>query len=147
MSDELSKGEIRKDAIQDGVTAAAATVGAVTTILTNAVGDVARTLGGFATEVFEIRDSTRRALKDQELARSGSAEPEAQPKDDDEAEKEAVKPKTSKGLFAARALGKAGLGKGKPITGGYNMMSDEGFTFSPLKKDRRAAGAGASFLK
>ena len=79
MSDELSKGEIRKDAIQDGVTAAAATVGAVTTILTNAVGDVARTLGGFATEVFEIRDSTRRALKDQELAQSGSAEPEALP--------------------------------------------------------------------
>lgn len=67
MSDELSKGEIRKDAIQDGVTAAAATVGAVTTILTNAVGDVARALGGFATEVFEIRDSTRRALRDQEL--------------------------------------------------------------------------------
>ncbi len=68
MSDELSKGEIRKDAIQDSVTAAAATVGAVTTILTNAVGDVARALGGFATEVFEIRDSTRRALRDQEAA-------------------------------------------------------------------------------
>ncbi|KAF2446023.1 hypothetical protein P171DRAFT_520717 [Karstenula rhodostoma CBS 690.94] len=68
--------------------------------------------------------------------------------DEEEAEEEgAVKPKTSKGLFAARALGKAGLGKGKPISGGYNMMSDEGFTFSPLKKDRRAAGTGASFLK
>jgi hypothetical protein len=68
--------------------------------------------------------------------------------DDEEAEDEgAVKPKTSKGLFAARALGKAGLGKGRPISGGYNMMSDEGFTFSPLKKDRRAGGAGASFLK
>ncbi|OAG03764.1 uncharacterized protein CC84DRAFT_1094981, partial [Paraphaeosphaeria sporulosa] len=68
--------------------------------------------------------------------------------DDEDAEEEGTaKPKSSKGLFAARALGKAGLGKGRPISGGYNMMSDEGFTFSPLKKDRRAAGAGASFLK
>ena len=69
--------------------------------------------------------------------------------DDEEAEDEgAAKPKSSKGLFAARALGKVGLGKGgRPISGGYNMMSDEGFTFSPLKKDRRAGGAGASFLK
>ncbi|KAL5441225.1 hypothetical protein PMIN06_009409 [Paraphaeosphaeria minitans] len=68
--------------------------------------------------------------------------------DDEDAEEEvAAKPKSSKGLFAARALGKAGLGKGRPISGGYNMMSDEGFTFSPLKKDRRAADAGASFLK
>ncbi len=82
MSDELSKGEIRKDAIQDGVTAAAATVGAVATILTNAVGDVARTLGGFATEVFEIRDSTRRALRDQELAPGGSPDVEALPDGD-----------------------------------------------------------------
>ncbi|KAL1597337.1 hypothetical protein SLS60_008921 [Paraconiothyrium brasiliense] len=70
--------------------------------------------------------------------------------DDEEAEEEApAKPKSSKGLFAARALGKAGLGKGagRPISGGYNMMSDEGFTFSPLKKDRRAGNPGASFLK
>ncbi|KAJ4346342.1 uncharacterized protein N0V89_010271 [Didymosphaeria variabile] len=70
--------------------------------------------------------------------------------DDEEADEDApAKPKSSKGLFAARALGKAGLGKGigRPISGGYNMMSDEGFTFSPLKKDRRAGGPGASFLK
>lgn len=72
--------------------------------------------------------------------------------DDDEGEDEGpLKPKNSKGIFAARALGgfsKAGLGKGRgPISGGYNMMSDEGFTFSPLKKDRRAGGPGASFLK
>ncbi|SDT13607.1 hypothetical protein SAMN04488570_3627 [Nocardioides scoriae] len=64
MADELSKAEIRKDALQDGVTAAAQAVGHVTTILTGAVGDVARALGGFATEIFEIRDSARRALED-----------------------------------------------------------------------------------
>jgi hypothetical protein len=51
----------------------------------------------------------------------------------------------SKGLFAARALGKSVLGKqgGRPISGGFNMLSEEAFTFSPLKKDRR----GASMLK
>ena len=51
----------------------------------------------------------------------------------------------SKGLFAARALGKSVLGKQgqRPISGGFNMLSEEAFAFSPLKKDRR----GASFLK
>jgi hypothetical protein len=36
-------------------------VGQVATIITGAVRDVAGALGGFATEVFEIRDSARRA--------------------------------------------------------------------------------------
>jgi hypothetical protein len=51
----------------------------------------------------------------------------------------------SKGLFAARALGKSVLGKNgqRPISGGFNMLSEEAFTFSPLKKDRR----GASMLQ
>lgn len=64
MPDELSRNEIRKDALQDGVTAAAQTVGTVAGVVTNAVGDVAKALGGFASEIFEIRDSTRRALRD-----------------------------------------------------------------------------------
>ena len=64
MSDHLSKSEIRKDALQTAVEAAAGTVGAVTTILTTAVKDVAGALGGFATEIFEIRDSARRAAAD-----------------------------------------------------------------------------------
>ena len=41
-----------------------ATVGTVTTIITAAVGDIARAVGGFATELFEIRDSARRAGRD-----------------------------------------------------------------------------------
>jgi hypothetical protein len=65
MKDELSKGEIRKDALQDGVEATATAVGAVTTIVTSAVRDVARAVGGLATELFEIRDSARRATRDQ----------------------------------------------------------------------------------
>jgi hypothetical protein len=61
MKDHLSKAEIRKDAVQGAVEAAATTVGEVATILTSAVRDIARSVGGLATEVFEIRDSARKA--------------------------------------------------------------------------------------
>ena len=64
MPDKLSKAEIRKDALQDGVTAASQAVGSVTTIVTAAVGDIARAVGGFATEIFEIRDAARKASQD-----------------------------------------------------------------------------------
>jgi len=61
MGDHLSKPEITKDAAQSVVEAVATTVGEVATILTGTVKDVARSLGGLATEVFEIRDAARRA--------------------------------------------------------------------------------------
>jgi hypothetical protein len=66
MSDHLSKSEIRKDAVQGTVEAAASTVGQVATIITGAVKDVAAAVGGFATEVFEIRDSARKAAAEHE---------------------------------------------------------------------------------
>jgi hypothetical protein len=66
MDERLSKGEIRKDAVQNTVEAAAGAVGQVATILTTAVRDVAGTVGGLATELFEIRDAARRASADQE---------------------------------------------------------------------------------
>ncbi|MDO9457372.1 hypothetical protein [Nocardioides sp.] len=59
--DHLSKAEIGKDTIQATAEAAANTVGQVATIITGAVRDVAEAIGGFATEVFEIRDSARKA--------------------------------------------------------------------------------------
>lgn len=59
--DSLSKAEIRKDALQDAVEATATAVGASTTIVTTAVRDFARVVGGLATEVFEIRSAVRRA--------------------------------------------------------------------------------------
>lgn len=65
MDEHLSKSEIRKDAVQNTVEAAASAVGQVSTILTGAVKDVAGAIGGFATEVFEIRDAARRAQADQ----------------------------------------------------------------------------------
>ena len=64
MRERLSKGEIRKDALQHTVEAGAETFASVTTILATAVRDLARTVGGFATEVFEIRDSARRAREE-----------------------------------------------------------------------------------
>lgn len=65
MRDHLSRAEIRKDAVQGAVEAAAGTVGQVATILTGAVREVAQALGGLATEIFEIRDAARRASADQ----------------------------------------------------------------------------------
>jgi phytoene/squalene synthetase len=63
MEDPLSKGEIRKDALEETVQSVASTVGEVTTIITTAVKDVAGAIGGLATDVFEIRDGARRAQK------------------------------------------------------------------------------------
>jgi hypothetical protein len=72
--DHISKAEIRKDALQGTVEATAAAVGTVTTIVTTAVRDIARAVGGFATEVFEIRESARRAAADAEPTEQPPAE-------------------------------------------------------------------------
>ena len=61
MRSHLSKAEITKDALQHTVEAGAEAVVAVTTILATAVRDLATALGGFATEVFEIREAVHRA--------------------------------------------------------------------------------------
>jgi hypothetical protein len=67
MEDRLSKAEIRKDAAQELVEAGASTVGQVASIITTAVKDVAVAIGGFATDVFEIRDGARRASRQVEV--------------------------------------------------------------------------------
>ena len=59
--EHLTKAEIGKDANQSTAEAAAVAVGEVATIITGAVRDVATAIGGFATEVFEIRESARKA--------------------------------------------------------------------------------------
>lgn len=66
LPDRISKAEIRKDAIQDGASAAASAVGEVANIVTTAVGDVVKAVGGLATEIFEIRDAARKASHDHE---------------------------------------------------------------------------------
>lgn len=64
MKDKLSKAEIRKDAVQDGVEAVTHAVGQGTQIVIGAVSDIAKTVGGLATDLFEIRDASKRASKD-----------------------------------------------------------------------------------
>lgn len=59
--DHISHGEIRKDAIQDSVEATIQAVGHVGGAITGAVREVASTLGGLASELYEIRDAARRA--------------------------------------------------------------------------------------
>ena len=61
MTDRISKNEIRKDAVQETLTAAADTVGAVATIVTGAVTEVVKAFGGLANEVFEIREAAKKA--------------------------------------------------------------------------------------
>lgn len=62
--DQFSRGEIGKDAVQSTVEAAATTVGQVAMIITKAVQDVAGAVGGFATEVYEIRDAAKKAAEE-----------------------------------------------------------------------------------
>ncbi len=64
MSDEISKAEIGKDAVESTLEAAADTAGRVTNIVVGAVRDVAKALGDFGTEVFEIREAAKRAGKE-----------------------------------------------------------------------------------
>ncbi len=64
--DHLSKAEIGKDTIQATTEAAATAVGEVATIITAAVKEIATVVGGFATEVFEIRDSAKKASDEHE---------------------------------------------------------------------------------
>ena len=69
--DHFSKAEIGKDAVQSTVEAAASTVGDVAKIITKAVQDVAGAVGGFASEVYEIREASRRAAEEHEDGAAG----------------------------------------------------------------------------
>jgi hypothetical protein len=61
MKDRLSKAEINKDALQETVEAGVQTVSQVMSIITGAVREVTTTIGGFATDAFEIREGVRKA--------------------------------------------------------------------------------------
>jgi hypothetical protein len=57
----LSGGEITKNAVQHTLTAGLEAIASVSSILTGAARDVVDAMGGFATEVIEIRDAVRLA--------------------------------------------------------------------------------------
>jgi ABC-type transporter Mla subunit MlaD len=62
--EKFSGAEIGKDAVQSTVDATASAVGEVATIITAAVRDVATAVGGLATELFEIREASKKAQDD-----------------------------------------------------------------------------------
>ena len=62
--DHISRGEIRKDAVQEALGAGIHTVEQIATIITRAVGDVAKAAGSLGTELFEIRDAARKASRE-----------------------------------------------------------------------------------
>ena len=76
MKDRLSKAEINKDALQETMEAGVQTVSQVMSIITGAVRDVTTTIGGFATDAFEIREGVRKA-------KSELADPPTAPELDD----------------------------------------------------------------
>ncbi|MBI3213654.1 MAG: hypothetical protein HYZ38_07545 [Mycobacterium sp.] len=63
MADGLSRLEILKDSAQELVQAGAVTAGQVASIVTTAIGDVAKAVGGFATDAFEIGEGARNAVQ------------------------------------------------------------------------------------
>ena len=71
MDERLSKAEITKDALQATVSAGADTVAEVTTVVVHAVRDVVNAIGGFATEVFEIREAAKRARAEHDVPGAG----------------------------------------------------------------------------
>lgn len=75
MRDHISKAEIRKDAIQDGIEATTHAVGQATSIVVGAVSGIAKTVGGLATDLFEIREAAKRASADSPAAESAPEAP------------------------------------------------------------------------
>jgi hypothetical protein len=60
----VSKREIEKDTVQELTVSAVDTVGRIAGILVNTVREVANEIGGFATNMYEIREASRRAKDD-----------------------------------------------------------------------------------
>ncbi|WP_210494561.1 hypothetical protein [Patulibacter sp. SYSU D01012] len=70
--------ESRKDLVQEAVESGATHVGRIAAIVTGAVRDVAREVGSFASDVFEMREASARAREDQlEAAEDAAARAEA----------------------------------------------------------------------
>jgi hypothetical protein len=61
---ELSKGEVRKDQIQQGTDAAITAIGNIVSIGVDSLRKVIHEIGTFATEMYEIREAGRRAEAD-----------------------------------------------------------------------------------
>ncbi|MEO6470837.1 MAG: hypothetical protein ABIR57_03245 [Aeromicrobium sp.] len=64
----LSRREIGKDVVQQSAEAAITTTGHITAIIFDSVRKITTEMGSFATEIFEIREASKRAGQDAEEA-------------------------------------------------------------------------------
>lgn len=62
----VSKAETTKDTVQVLVQSGASRVGRIASIITGAIKEIAGEIGGFATEVFEMREASKRAQADEQ---------------------------------------------------------------------------------
>jgi hypothetical protein len=60
----ISRNEVRKDVLQESTEAVVATTSVVAGLVITAVRDVTRAVGSLATDLFEIREGARRALRE-----------------------------------------------------------------------------------
>jgi hypothetical protein len=72
----LSDLEINKDTLQTMVESGFEHVGRIASIITVAGRDVTREIGGWATDVFEMREAAARAKADRLSAETGAWAPE-----------------------------------------------------------------------
>lgn len=68
----VGKFERNKDTIQEMTESAATRVGAIAGIITGAVRDVTREVGGWITDGIEMREAARKARSDDERGTAGS---------------------------------------------------------------------------
>lgn len=61
----VGKFERRKDVLQELTESGANTIGHIATIVTGAVRDVTREIGGFVTDAIEMREATVKARTDE----------------------------------------------------------------------------------
>lgn len=64
----IDRFETGKDTAQEIIESGAQRAGNIATIVTGAVRDVTRELGEFATDIFEMREASRRAAADRARA-------------------------------------------------------------------------------
>ena len=75
----LSKAETRKDVVQVVVESGATHAGRIAGIVSGAVRDVTRELGEFTSELFEMREATKRAETDRHAAEEQAPGPRLEP--------------------------------------------------------------------
>lgn len=80
--DQIGRGEIDKDAVQQALEATATAVGEVATTLAGAVRQLVTTVGELGTELSDIRDAARRAVDDPVDPVDPAAEPDRPAADD-----------------------------------------------------------------